>query len=182
MQARHGTRDMPATVAGPKRGDKAMRKFMKTSVVIAALVGFAASAQADDRKTVEGFYAKLLNAGASSDLEADAKAILADDWASIGDYSGRSKDRATFVKQVAGFMKLMPDMTWKVEEILQSGNRVLVRGRARGTPTGPFFGVEPSGKTFEIMSIDLHTVEGDRIAKTYHVEDWAGAIAQLRAK
>src|SRR5262249_16631057 len=137
---------------------------------------------ADDRKLVEGFYGKLLTAGSSSDLEADAKAILADNWASIGDYSGKTKDRATFVKQVAGFMKLMPDMSWKVEEILQSGDRVIVRGRGKGTPTAPFFGVEPAGKTFEIMSIDVHTVEGGRIVKTYHVEDWAGALGQLRAK
>ena len=159
-----------------------MRCFIQTSAVIAALIGLTAFAQGDDRTVVESFYSKLLNVGGSSDPDSDAKAILADNWASIGDYSGKSKDRATFVKQVAGFMKLMPDMTWKVEEILQSGNRVVVRGRAKGTPTGPFFGVEPSGKTFEIMSIDVHTVEGGRIVRTYHVEDWAGALAQLRAK
>ena len=39
-----------------------------------------------------------------------------------------------------------------------------------------------SGKTFEIMSIDVHTVESEKIVKTYHLEDWAGALAQLRAK
>jgi hypothetical protein len=32
------------------------------------------------------------------------------------------------------------------------------------------------------MSIDVHTVEGGRIVRTYHVEDWAGAIRQLRQK
>jgi predicted ester cyclase len=86
------------------------------------------------------------------------------------------------VKQVSGFMQLMPDMSWKIEETLQTGNRVIVRGRAKGTPKGPLFGVEPSGKTLEIMSIDVHTVENGRIVRTYHVEDWAGAIRQLRAK
>src|SRR5262245_22333889 len=120
-----------------------MRPFVRTMVAVAALIGFASFAQADDRKIVEGFYAKLLNAGGSSDLEADARTILAESWESIGDYSGRTKDRATFVKQVAGFMKLLPDLSWKVEEVLQTGNRVIVRGRAKGTPKGPFFNVEP---------------------------------------
>ena len=157
-------------------------RLTQIPTAIAVLMGLAASAQADDREIVESFYAKLLNVGGSTDLETDAKAILADNWASIGDYSGKSKDRATFVRQVAGFMKLMPDMSWKPEEVLQSGNRITVRGRARGTPNGPLFGVEPTGKTFEIMSIDVHTVENGKIVETYHVEDWAGALGQLRGK
>jgi predicted ester cyclase len=150
------------------------------ALVIATLLGSAATA--DDRNVIEGFYNKLLTVGGSKDLAADAATILAPDWASIGDYSGKSKDRTTFVNQVAGFMKLMPDMTWKIEEIIQSGDRFVVRGRASGTPKGPFFGVEPTGKTFQIMSIDIHTVKGGKIVTSYHVEDWAGALGQLRAK
>jgi predicted ester cyclase len=159
-----------------------VRNLVQWLALAAAFVGGATSAHADDRKVVESFYAKLLNAGGSADLEADAKAILADNWVSIGDYSGKAKDRATFAKQVAGFAKLMPDMAWKVEEVLQSDNRVIVRGRAKGTPIGPLFGVEPSGRSFEIMSLDVHTLEGGKIVQTYHVEDWAGALAQLRSK
>jgi len=152
------------------------------AAVLAAILMMAAPANAGDRKVVEGFYTKLLNAGASKDLAVDAEQILAADWASIGDYSGKTKDRATFVKQLGGFMQLMPDMTWKIEEMIASGDRFVVRGRASGTPKGPFFGVEPTGKTFQIMSIDIHTVKGGRIVTTYHVEDWAGALGQLRAK
>lgn len=51
-----------------------------------------------------------------------------------------------------------------------------------GAPTKTFFGVEPSGKSFEIMTIDIHTVENGRITKSYHVEEWAKAIQQLSAK
>ncbi len=149
-------------------------------VVLVPMMGTLASA--DDRSVVESFYARLLTAGASKDLAADAEKILAADWASIGDYSGQTKDRDTFLKQLAGFMQLMPDLTWRIEEILAAGDRFVVRGRASGTPKGPFFGVEPSGKTFQIMSIDIHTVKGGRIVKTYHVEDWAGALGQLRAR
>jgi predicted ester cyclase len=56
------------------------------------------------------------------------------------------------------------------------------RRRATGTPTGPLFGVDGKGKSFEIMSIDIHTIEGGKIARTYHVEDWAGALRQLKAQ
>jgi len=30
------------------------------------------------------------------------------------------------------------------------------------------------------MSMDLHTIERGLIVRTYHVEDWAGALRQLR--
>jgi predicted ester cyclase len=79
-------------------------------------------------------------------------------------------------------MQLIPDLGWKAEEILQVGSRVIVHGRARGTPKGPLFGVEPSGKPFEIMAIDVHTVENGKIVTTYRVEDWAGALRQLRQR
>ncbi len=66
--------------------------------------------------------------------------------------------------------------------MIEEGNRVVVRGRATGTPAGPLFGVDGKGKGFEIMSIDIHTFEDGKIVQTYHVEDWAGALRQLSAE
>jgi len=51
-----------------------------------------------------------------------------------------------------------------------------------GTPSGEFYGVPHSGKSFKIMTVDIQTIKGGKIAKTYHVEDWASALNQLRAK
>ena len=69
-----------------------------------------------------------------------------------------------------------------VEAILQSGNRFIVRGKETGTPVKPMFGVDPQGKSFEIMSIDIHTVENGRIVQSYHVEEWHRAVRQLKAQ
>ncbi|MGI9373015.1 MAG: ester cyclase [Hyphomicrobiales bacterium] len=110
------------------------------------------------------------------------KEVVAEDWQSIGDYSGTAKSRDKFIMQLGGFAKLIPDMNWKVEEMIQAGDRYIVRGRATGTPKGPMFGVDGKGKSFEIMSIDVHTVENGKIVKTYHIEDWAGALRQLKAE
>jgi len=32
------------------------------------------------------------------------------------------------------------------------------------------------------MTIDIHTIEDKKIVTTYHIEDWAGALAQLKGK
>jgi len=44
------------------------------------------------------------------------------------------------------------------------------------------FGVDGKGKGFDILTIDIHTLEGGKIIRSYHVEDWAGALRQLSAK
>jgi hypothetical protein len=38
------------------------------------------------------------------------------------------------------------------------------------------------GKSFSIMSIDVHTIEGGKMVHSYHIEDWIGATRQLAAK
>ncbi len=134
------------------------------------------------KAVVEPFYTKILTRTSGADVAATAKAIISQDWQSIGDYSGKTKSRDQFVKQMVGFGQLIPDMTWKIEEMIVSGNRVIVRGRASGTPKAPMFGVDGKGKSWEIMSIDIHTVENGKIVTSYHIEDWAGAIRQLKAK
>jgi len=138
----------------------------------------------DGRALIENLYAKVLSSSGSTsgDVAAEAERILADDWRSVGNYTGQNKDRAAFTKQMLGFLQLIPDLHWKIEEIIEAGDRYVVRSRASGTPKGALFGVEPSGKKFEIMTMDIHTIRNGRVAITYHVEDWATALAQLRAK
>lgn len=157
----------------------AFRKLFAAATAVAIVASMAGPVLADDRATVEAFYVRLLSASGAKDKAAEADRILAPDFQSIGDYSGKSKSRDELAKQLGGFMKLIPDLNWKIEEIVHSGDRYVVRGRATGTPNGPFFGVDGKGKSFDILSIDIHQVAGGKIVKTYHVEDWAGALRQL---
>ena len=156
------------------------RLLTAAAILLPALA--AVPAKANDRALVEAFYTDFLSATGPADKAAVTSKIMAEGWVSIGDYSGQTKSREALAKQVVGFHQLMPDLAWKIEEILQSGNRYIVRGRASGTPKGPLFGVDGGGKSFSIMSIDIHEVQGGKIVKTYHVEDWATALRQLSGK
>ena len=159
--------------------------MMKFRTLIAALALLLASmtnpAMADDKSLVQSFYDYLSNP--TSDVHAEAfKSATTTGWGSIGDYSGKIKTRDAFIGQVGGFGKLIPDLNWAVEEMIQEGDRVVVRSRATGTPAGPLFGVDGKGKGFDILTIDIHTIEDGKIIRTYHVEDWAGALRQLSGK
>lgn len=152
------------------------------ALAAALCAAVATNAAADDRAVVEAFYAEILSGAAAADVGDKAAKVLAPAWESIGDHGGVNKKRDQFIGQVKGFGKLIPDLKWKVQEVIREGNRYVVRSRATGTPAGPFFGVAPTGKSFDIMTIDIHTVENGQIVRSYHVEDWAGAIRQLGAK
>ena len=149
------------------------------ALALVALVapGFA---QADDRAVIKSFYADLLTTPA--DVTEDAvRSVVSEDWESIPTPRGGPGADGLF-KTLQGFGAVIPDLEWTPEEILQDGNRYIVRGRATGIPAVTFLGVEPTGKGFEIMSIDIHTVEGGRIVQSYHVEEWLSAKHQLQAE
>lgn len=154
----------------------------RTKAAAAVLSVVASAASASDLDTVKALYSDAFTAAVSSEKRAVALQGLADNWQSIGDYSGKSKSREELAKQLAGFFQLIPDLTWKIEQIVQSGDIYVVRGRATGTPKGPLFGVDGKGRPFTIMSIDIHKIENGKIVTSHHVEDWAGALRQLSAK
>lgn len=62
------------------------------------------------------------------------------------------------------FWNLIPDLKWEPQEILQIGNKVIVRSIVTGSPKGDFMGMKLDGtKSFKFMSIDIHTVENNQI-------------------
>jgi predicted ester cyclase len=83
---------------------------------------------------------------------------------------------------IAARLKSVPDLKWQIKDVLVSGNQVTVRGEATGTPAGEFMGAPHTGKSFKVMSIDVHNIEGGKMVRSYHIEDWIGAVRQLTAK
>lgn len=152
----------------------------KTLAAIAMATSLTATAQAADQDVVQALYSEVLSATASPDLAARMAKVLSPDWRSIGDYASPVKTREQFLTQLQRMGGIAPNLNWKVEEMLQVGNRFVVRGRATATPVAPFMGAPSTGKGFEIMAIDIHTIENHQIVLSYHVEDWHGALEQLR--
>ena len=150
-------------------------------LVVAAVFMNMSAASAGGKVAVQAFYDLLSNPGSAEHAE-KFSANVSDDWQSIGNYSGKNKTKEMFLGQMKGFSKLIPDLKWDIQEKLRSGNQIVVRSRATGTPVGPLFGVDGQGKSFDILTIDIHTIENSKIVKSYHVEDWAGALQQLKSQ
>lgn len=153
----------------------------KTLLASAAFATLSTGALANDTDTVQVFYDLLSNPGSAEQTEA-FKSATSESWESLGDYSGKNKTREAFLGQMGGFAQLIPDLDWDVQAMHQDGKFVTVRSRATGTPVAPFFGVDGQGRGFDIMTIDIHELEDGVIVRTWHVEDWAGALQQLAGK
>lgn len=150
-------------------------------LICAATLGLAVHAGpalADGTAAVTAFYDLLSNPGEQAHVDAFL-ATTKDTWESIGTYSGQAKTRDAFLGQVGGFGQLIPDLDWAIQDMHVADDAITVRSRATGTPVAPFFGVDGAGRSFDIMTIDIHEVKDGTIVRTYHVEDWATALQQL---
>ncbi|MBF0378734.1 MAG: ester cyclase [Desulfamplus sp.] len=133
----------------------------------------------DFKEIVKPFYTKCLTVNNDTDISKLMVNLLSDDFQSIG--SAEIKNKETLIGQLHFFWKLIPDLKWEIQEMLQDGNKVIVRSIATGSPKGDFMGLPTDGsKSFKIMTIDIHTVENGKIVKVHHLEDWAVAMRQLK--
>ncbi|MBF0543158.1 MAG: ester cyclase [Candidatus Riflebacteria bacterium] len=133
----------------------------------------------DLKEVVRPFYTQCLTVNNEVNVAELMGKLLADNFESRS--SVEVKGKAQLIGQIQFFWKLIPDLRWEIQEILQDGNNVIVRSMASGKPNGDFMGLPTNGsKPFKIMTIDIHTIENGRIVKVYHLEDWPTAMKQLK--
>ena len=162
-----------------------MKRIFVACAAVAAMGLPASSAWAElsaeaARASVAPFY-KALNAEFANDSPELIRQSTAPEWVSCrGNDICNTRDEV--IAGIGQRLKSVPDLKWEIKEILVSGNQVTVRGEATGTPAGEFMGAPHSGKSFKLMSIDVHTLEGGKMVRSYHIEDWLGAVRQLSAK
>jgi predicted ester cyclase len=131
------------------------------------------------KELVSSFYAKCLTVNPDTDVAEYMGKLLSDNFQSQN--AKEVKGKVALTGQVQFFWKLIPDLKWEPQEILQDGNRVIVRSIFSGSPKGDFMGMNLDGtRSFKTMSIDIHTVENGQIVNIWHLEEWPTAIAQLK--
>ena len=160
-----------------------MKNFFSASVALTVVAVAALSAAAqmmteDSARTSLAPFYRALNAAYVNEAPDLIKQSTAPDWVTC-----RGNDlcntREEVIAGIGPRLKAIPDLKWEIKEVVVSGNRAVVRGEASGTPAGNLMGTPTNGKSFKLMSIDIHTIDGGKIVRTYHVEDWQGAFRQL---
>jgi steroid delta-isomerase-like uncharacterized protein len=127
-------------------------------------------------ETVKLFYQAL-----SANEPALFDQVLAPDWEDIPLNPGQAPGREAFKPVVNGFHQVFRDLRVTNEDIIEAGDKVVVRSIFEGTQVGDFAGFPAKGRPIKIMAIDIHQFRDGRIATTWHLEDWLGGLFQMGA-
>ena len=73
----------------------------------------------------------------------------------------------------------VPDVRIDIEDMVEDGDNVWARFRVRGTHTGEFLGLPPTGKPFEITGIDIVKFQDGRAVEHWGVTDTASMLMQI---
>ena len=131
----------------------------------------------DHEATARGMY-ELINAG---DLDALGEAV-ADDFVDHEEVPGFAPTKAGVLEQFRVWRSAFPDMRMEPEDVLVSGDRVVVRGKMTGTHRGEFMGMPASGKRIDVKLIDIMRFGDDGLAhEHWGVTDALSMLQQLGA-
>ena len=68
-----------------------------------------------------------------------------------------------------------PDLHLEIEDLIEDGDRVVVRFTMSGTHTGgPLLGVDPGGARIQLNAVNVYRVQEGRIAETWQLADGLG--------
>ncbi|MBR8077699.1 MULTISPECIES: ester cyclase [Burkholderia cepacia complex] len=164
---------------------------ISTGLPVCALAGLSLllspDARADSALTqaqASAFIAPFYEALTASSAEAVSerlRSVTTSAWASCAT-NDVCEPRDAVIARWSRRIAVVPDLRWDLKEVLVAGDRIIVRGEGTGTPSGAFLGAPHSGRSFRVLAIDIHVVEGGKVVRTHHVEDWAGAARQLRGE
>jgi predicted ester cyclase len=82
-------------------------------------------------------------------------------------------------RHVAEWLAGFPDLRFEVEQLVAEGEHVVSRVVARGTHTGTWQGVAPTGRQVSIRMVVTQRVVGGRIAEDWVLVEALGFFQQL---
>ncbi|WP_439575043.1 ester cyclase [Phreatobacter sp.] len=106
---------------------------------------------------------------------------VTEDWQDIPLAPHQQPGREGMKPLIDGFRAAFPDAAVTIHEIIGAGGRVAVRASISGTHLGEWFGVAPTGKSFEMPIHEFHHIVDGKLTHTWHLEDWLGWLFQVGA-
>jgi steroid delta-isomerase-like uncharacterized protein len=82
---------------------------------------------------------------------------------------------------VSLFRSVFPDLTWRIDDLIAEGDKVVARTTMTGTQLGDFFGIPPSGKQVSMNGVHIMRIADGKIIEHWGSNDDLGLMRQLGA-
>ena len=123
---------------------------------------------------------RVYDALSKGDLTALA-ATLADDVVEHEELPGLTPDKDGVIAFFKGCMAAFEGFRIDVEDVMAEGDKVTVRGFAKGKHVGEFMGVPASGNDLSVGLADYFRVEGGKVKEHWGVMDTGAMMMQMGA-
>lgn len=105
--------------------------------------------------------------------------ILSEHWVDIPAAPGQPAGPAGAKPLLAQLTTTFPDLKLTIKDILQDGDKVIVRAEMAGTQRETFLGFPAKHRQMTIQVVDIHQFQDGTIVRTWHTEDWLTGLHQL---
>ncbi|MGH2397194.1 MAG: ester cyclase [bacterium] len=105
--------------------------------------------------------------------------ILSEKWVDIPPVPGQPAGPEGAKQILIELTTAFPDLAITIEDVLQDGNKVIVRSEIAGTQRNAFMGFPTKNRRMAIQAIDIHEFKDGKIVRTWHTEDWMTGFHQL---
>ncbi len=132
------------------------------------------SAEAN-KAIVRRIYEEGLNCG---DLDLLDR-VLAESLVDHSSFPVNANGRDSFKQRFRSVLLAFPDANMTVEDGIATGDKVVFRWTLRGTHTGPFASVEPTGRHVVVTGINITRIEDGKVVEHWASFDHLGLLQQL---
>lgn len=93
----------------------------------------------------------------------------------------RTLNREQYIQGVEMGAQALSDQSITIEDVIAEGEKVVLRVTIRGTQTGKFLGVAPTGKQVEFTNVFIRRIVDGKIVEEWQSPDALSLLQQLGA-
>jgi predicted ester cyclase len=105
--------------------------------------------------------------------------VLGPTWDDIPLAPGQGPGPKGIKPIIRGFAQAFPDVQVTIHDMVQEPGKIGVRAEITGTHQGEIFGIAPTGKRVSFRLHEFHTLDGNYLTATWHLEDWLAMFRQV---
>ena len=84
-------------------------------------------------------------------------------------------------RNAAAWCAAFPDTHYTVEDVIAEGDKVVARWSMTATHEGEWRGVAPTGRAITFRGVNIHRIQGGKVAEIWNFRDDLGLFQQLGA-